>query len=137
MKKLLAALALAPLAALAQGLEPGQWEFTTTMTMEGMPKPQSATVQRCITKADAQNPESWAGRGDARQSECKVDITEKGASRLRWEIRCPKQNMTGTGTARMGKGSMESDQVMKGTLNGRAFEMRMKTAGKRLGACKS
>ncbi len=136
MRKALLAAALAfPPACLAQGLEPGQWEFTSTMTLQGMPKPQTQTMQRCVTKEEAKDPQKWMGKR-AEQAECKVQMKDQSATGARWEIHCPKQNMTGTGSARIGKGAMESEQVMRGTVQGRAFEMHMKMSGRRLGACR-
>jgi hypothetical protein len=129
-------LLVASQAAWAQSLEPGQWEFTNILTLQGMPKPQTQTLQRCVTREEAADPRKWLGQR-ADQAECKVDFKEKTPSALRWEISCPKQGMTGTGSARIGRGTLESDQTMRGTMQGRPFEMHMKMSGRRLGACKS
>jgi Protein of unknown function (DUF3617) len=130
------ALAAACGPAFAQGLEPGLWEFTNSMSMPGVPKPQANTTQRCITKEDAADPRKWYGQ-KAQQSECKVTMKNKSASSPAWELDCPKTGMRGTGSARIGRGTMESVQHMSGEMQGRKFEMDLKTTGKRLGACKS
>lgn len=136
MRKILAlVLAAGSPAAFAQGLEPGQWEFTSSMTMQGMPKPQSHTLQRCVTREESSDPQKWMGKQQD-QTECKVTMKERSASQVRWEISCPKRNMTGAGVARIGRGTMETEQTMRGEMQGRPFEMHMKMSGKRLGACK-
>ena len=128
-------LALAAGPALAQSLEPGQWQFDTLMTMAGA-KPQTGSVQRCVTKDEAADVESWAGRQLA-QSDCRMAMKRKSASRASWTLECPKSGMRGTGSAILGRGTMESEQQMSGAMNGRPFEMHVKTIGKRLGPCKS
>lgn len=123
-------------AASAQGLEPGEWEFTTTMSSPMLPKPQSMTVKRCITKQESDNPEKWAG-GQKAQTDCKVNYAKGSSGVMTWEMNCPKSKMTGTGSARIGRGSMESELQMRGDMQGRKFEMLTKTSGRRLGPCKS
>ena len=130
------ALASAWMPALAQGLQPGQWEFTNTMQMSGAPKPQVMTTQRCVTKQESEDPEKWMGK-KADQADCKVTVKNKTATSASWEISCPKSGMRGTGTARISSGTMESDQRMTGDMQGKKFEMQIRTTGKRLGPCKS
>lgn len=120
----------------AQALQPGQWEFTNTMQMSGAPKPQVMTTQRCVTQQESEDPEKWMGK-KADQADCKVTIKNKTATSASWEISCPKSGMRGTGTARISGGTMESDQRMTGDMQGKKFEMQIRTTGKRLGPCKS
>jgi hypothetical protein len=130
------ALCLACAPAFGQALEPGQWQFDSTMTSPALPTPQANTVQRCITKDDSQDPEKWMGR-TVKDTDCKVTMKEKTATRAAWELDCPKSGMRGAGSARLGRGTVESEQSMSGELQGRKFEMLLKTTGKRLGPCKS
>jgi hypothetical protein len=44
--------------------------------------------------------------------------------------------MRGSGTARMGRDTMESEMQMSGDAQGRKFEMRTRMSGRRLGPCK-
>jgi hypothetical protein len=138
MKRKIAALLLVAACppALAQQLEPGLWEFINTMSMAGMPKPQVNTVQRCLTKEEAADPSKWHGQ-KAQQADCKVTMKNRTATTASWDMTCPKTGMTGTGSARLGRGTVESEQHMAGEMQGRKFEMQLKTTGKRLGPCKS
>jgi hypothetical protein len=71
------------------------------------------------------------------QTDCKFTHGPKSGDTLTWEMSCPKSNMRGSGSARIGRGTMESDMRMSGDMQGRKFEMRTKMTGKRLGPCKS
>ena len=122
--------------AFAQGLEPGLWEFTNILQSPGMPKPQTGIAQRCVTKEESGHPDRWAGR-KAEQADCKVTMNRKTATSASWEMACPKTGMHGTGSARIGRGTMESEQRLTGEMQGRKFEMQIRTTGKRLGPCKS
>jgi hypothetical protein len=130
------ALALAAAPAFAQSLEPGEWQFDTTMTMAGMAKPQTSSVQRCLKKDEAADAERWTGR-QLSHSDCKLTMADKTAASARWTLECPKSGMRGTGSATIGHGTMASDQKMTGEMRGQPFEMNIKTTGKRLGPCKS
>ncbi len=130
-------LAVAPFPALGQGLEPGEWKFDTTMASPMMPKPQATSFTRCVKKEESENPEKWMGGQGKNEADCKVSTTKKSADSYVWELSCPKSNMQGTGTARLGKGTMESEQRMTGEMQGQKFEMHIKTSARRLGACKS
>ena len=130
------ALAAACAPAFAQALQPGQWEFTNSMQIPGAPKPQVMTTQRCVTRQESEDPERWMGK-KADQADCKVTIKSKTATSASWEISCPKSGMRGTGTARITGTTMESDQRMVGEMQGKKFEMQIKTSGRRLGPCKS
>lgn len=134
--RLLAVALLAlPAAALAQGLEPGEWQFTTTTNVPGMPKPQSFTNTQCIRKQDASSM-PWE-RKPAGQSDCKTTAMKKSGDTTSWEMSCPSTKMQGHGTARIRGGSLESEMTMVMEQEGRRIEMRSKTTGKRLGPCKS
>ena len=138
MQKLLLAVMLlaAPACLLAQGLEPGEWEFSSTTSSAMLPKPQSTTMKQCVKQEDAGNPERWMGRQNEK-SDCKFTHRRKGADTMTWEMSCPKSNMRGSGSARIGRNNMESDMQVSGDMRGRKFEMRTKMSGRRLGPCKS
>lgn len=123
-------------AAWGQGLEPGEWEFSSTTSSPMLPKPQHMTVKQCVKKEDAANPERWMGR-QSEKSDCKFTHGKKGMDTVTWEMTCPKSNMRGSGSARIGRDAMESDLQMSGDMQGRKFEMRTKMSGRRLGPCKS
>jgi hypothetical protein len=122
-------------AASAQGIEPGEWEFTTSMSGPMFPKPQTMTIKRCVTQADAGNPERWGG-GQRAQTDCKMNYTKKSSSQMAWDMACPSSNMTGRGSVRMGRGTMESEMQMRGEHKGQKIDMTTRTTGRRLGPCK-
>ena len=130
----LGALACSP--ASAQSLQPGQWQFDSVMTMVGAGKPQTSSVQRCVTREEAADAERWTGR-KLEHTDCKMTVLRKTSTRMRWALDCPKSGTHGTGSATVGRGTMASEQHMSGELQGRTYEMEIRTRGKRLGPCKS
>jgi hypothetical protein len=135
-KLLLACLGAASGAALAQGLEPGQWEFTSSMIVAGAAKanPMTMNIRRCIRKEEADDPQKWWGK-QASQTDCKVTPGKKGGGVYTWEVVCPKQGTRGSGVAKVGRGTMESTQTIVSERQGKKAEMTMKMSGKRVGAC--
>ena len=127
-------LALAAAGALAQQMEPGEWEFTNTMTSAMLPKPQSMTVKKCITKDDTSDPTRWQGKPE---TDCKMMPKGKSGDSFSWEMSCPKSGMRGTGKVRYGKGTVESETKVFSSQQGKSFEMLTKMTGRRLGPCKS
>lgn len=119
--------------ALGQEMEPGQWEFTTTMTVPGMPQPQTMTNKRCVTKEDS-DPSRWADKQQAK-SDCKVSPSKKSGGNYSWEVSCPSSGMRGTGTARVTSSTVDSELRLAADMGGQKMEMLTKTTGKRLGAC--
>ena len=128
-------LAAAWLPALAQQMEPGEWQFDTLSTSPLFPKPQSILYTTCIRQEDLSDPTRWMGK--QRESDCKVTPVKQTADSFSWQIACPKTNTTGSGSVRYGRGTMEGDMQMAGENQGRKFELRTKMTGKRLGPCKS
>ena len=120
---------------IAQELEPGEWEFSSTSTSQLFAGPQTASFKRCIRKEEAANPDAWMGKPDP-QGDCKLTPLKKAADTYTWEMECPKANMRGSGVARMSRNTMEGETSMRGEVQGRKFELRTKVTGKRLGPCK-
>ena len=120
----------------AQAIEPGEWEFTTEARSPMLPKPQNMTSKRCITKEDAENPEKLFAR-QSEKNDCKFTPGARTGDSLSWEMECAKSNMRGTGTARFGQGTLESEMRMTGEMQGHKFNITSRTTGKRLGPCKS
>ena len=127
-------LALAAGCALAQQMEPGEWEFTNTMTSPMLPQPQTMTMKRCITAGDVKDPTRWQGKPE---SDCTMTPKGKSGDSFSWEMSCPKSGMRGSGTVRYGQGTVESETKVVSSAKGQAFEMLTKMKGRRLGACKS
>ncbi len=118
-----------------QQMEPGEWEFTSTMTSPMLPTPQSMTTRTCVKKENAGDPMSWAGK---QPPDCKTTPKSKSGDSYSWEMACPSSGMRGTGTARYGRGTVESEMKMSGSsTKGDQFDMTTKVSGRRLGPCKS
>jgi hypothetical protein len=103
------------------------------MSSPALPQPQTMTIKQCITSAQAGDPAGWQPRPE---SDCKV--TPKGGSggSVAWDIACPKSGMKGSGSARFGKNTVESESKMTMSGQGQNFEMTTKTKGRLLGPCK-
>ena len=122
---------------LAQGLEPGEWEFNAVTSSPLLPGGQTRVFKRCIKAEDAENPERWM----ARQSEtgpCQITPGEKTETSMKWAVSCPKTNLRGNGVARLtGPGAVESELKMTGEFQGYRVETNTRTSGRRLGPCKT
>jgi uncharacterized protein DUF3617 len=118
---------------LGQEMEPGEWEFTSSMSAPGMPQPHSMIHKRCVTKEDS-DPSRWADKQQAK-SDCKVSPSKKSGGTYSWEVSCPSSGMKGTGTARVTRSTVESELRLVADMGGQKMEMLNKTTGKRLGAC--
>jgi hypothetical protein len=123
-------------AAQQQGMEPGEWELTTTISSPMMPKPQTATVRHCIKAEDLAEPSRWMG-GSPPGSDCTLTPLERDARGASWEMACPSSGLKGRGRARFAAGLMDSEMQMSGMQEGKKFEMQTKTRGRRLGPCRS
>ena len=127
----LTAVLLAAVPAPVFAMEPGEWQFTTTMSAPNMPKPHVMSDTRCIKKEDAGDPSRYMN--DAKNpSDCKMTSNKKSGDTYAWEMSCPSSGMQGTGSVKQTATTMQAEMVMKG----QKMEMRSQTAGKRLGACK-
>lgn len=128
---------LASFPAAAQQMQPGEWQFTSTVTSPAFPGPQTATFTNCVKKEDASDPSRWMGKQDYK-SDCKVTPGKKTADSYSWQISCPSSRTQGSGTVRFSGGtSMESDMRMASEQRGRKLEMRTRMTGRRVGPCKS
>jgi hypothetical protein len=119
-----------------QGMQPGEWELTTTITSPMMPQPQTATVKHCIQKEDVADPSRWMG-GKPPGSDCSLTPLERDASSATWEMACPSSGFKGRGRARFAAGMLDSEMQMSGMQEGKKFELQTRTRGRRLGPCKS
>ena len=136
MKRILIAsiFALAALGAHAeQRMQPGLWEFANTMTTPNAPKPQTATIKRCITEKEVKNPALLHAKS---AKDCKVTPKGKTGDAYAWEMECPKSSMKGSGTMRYGKDTVEGETRMTASSKGQPIEVTTKTKGRRIGPCK-
>ena len=125
--------ALAALAAQAQQMEAGEWEFTNTMSSPMLPQPQTMTMKRCLTTKEVSDPAGWQPRPE---SDCKVTPKGRSGDSVSWDIACPKSGMNGSGTARLTGATVESETKMTMSGQGQSVQMTTKTKGRRVGPCK-
>lgn len=84
----LAAAAPAAHAAGAVNMNPGKWEVTVSMEMEGMPagamQPHATT--ECIKPKDANT--DWLTKKGQQDKDCKTTLVKQEPSRLSWTFEC-------------------------------------------------
>ena len=121
------------LPAAAQTMEPGNWLFTSTITSSLLPQPQTTTSTQCVSKEDASDPTRFTGSGQT--ANCKVTPGSRSSDSYNWTVSCPDQGMRGAGTARFGRGSIDSEMQMTIETGGQKMEMQTRTAGRLQGPC--
>jgi hypothetical protein len=122
-----------PMVASAAGPKAGKWQVTMEMDMPGMPmKMPPQTFTQCITKEQAENPQETLPKASRNQnSDCKLQDYKVDGNKVTWKLECPKEKMTGTGSA-----SYENDAYTATMhMSMPDHEMTMKYAGKRIGDC--
>jgi uncharacterized protein DUF3617 len=114
------------------GITPGKYQVTVEMEMAGMDKMPSATVEQCITKEEAENPQKTVLQDAAgKNNSCKVSDLKVDGNTISWKVNCEKEQISGEG-----KMTLESDSY-SGTVNLKVQDRQMtqKFTGKRLGDC--
>ena len=132
---LLAAIVVSGLPAAAQAMEPGEWEFRTTVSSTVMQVPQVATAVQCVTPEDARDPTRYAARNEA--PGCTVKPGARTADRYEWTVACDSQGMRGGGSARFSAKAIESVMRLNVDSQGLKMEIRTETTGRLLGPCKA
>ena len=112
----------------AQQMEPGEWQFTTITTSPGE-KPETETEKECLKKEDVADKTRPVG---ALPPGCKLTPGKKTANSEGWEISCPSTGLRQSYTVRWTRTTFDVDieSVSPGEK-----PVRLKTTGKRLGAC--
>jgi hypothetical protein len=122
-------------------MNPGEWEITTTVKMEGMPElpgmpgemPPQVTKQ-CLTEEDiVPKPNQEA------EEECTVTDQKVTGNTVEWSLTCEGEGMTGTGngTATWSGDTLDGTFEMKMQMPGQGdVTMKSTLKGKRLGPCK-
>jgi hypothetical protein len=123
-------------------MNPGEWQITTTVKIEGMPAgspmpsqlpPQ--VVERCLTQEDlVPKPEQQA------QQQCKITEQEVIGDTVKWTMTCdaPEGGAkgSGTGTITYSRETLKGAFIMKTQVPGMGeMTMSSKIEGKRLGPC--
>jgi hypothetical protein len=118
----------------------GNWEVTTTTSMNGMPPGPPRKNTQCVTKEQASDPSMAApgppqGRGPAPQ-DCKVTDQKVTGNTVSWTSKC-----TGAMSLEMIGEIVYSGDTYAGTvttnmnMNGQAMSIKSNFTGKRLGDC--
>lgn len=138
MRKALALLLFASPCAMAQQVEPGNWELTVTSQMQGLEKPIGPLSQtRCFSAEDIKDPGRVLGTGGS----CQFSNRQGSDALYTFDVKCGGAlPMSGTGRIRQSAHSFESDLELgidAGAAGGGNLAMRTSITGKRLGPCKN
>lgn len=116
--------------AMAKNQKPGKWQLTIETNMPNMPmKMQPMTFTHCVTKEQAESNEP--PKSPRESSDCKISDMKQDGNTMTWKMSCPKQKITGEGTATYSGDSF----VMNTKINMDGNEMSQKMTGKLLGPC--
>lgn len=119
-------------------INPGQWEYTTTMTMSagGQAMPGRTMKNKdCVSQEDISDPDLFGGD---ELKNCQVSAMEQSRSRLRYSLTCPGPD--GSPYTMSADLKLQGDS-MNGTMKGDMqspmgpMKMRMEMSGKRIGDC--
>ncbi len=136
---------LIPTAGMADSftMNPGKWEFTTTMTMPMLPAPQVTTDTECITEEDARRDPINDLLSDGN---CRMLKKKQSRNSMTFEMECNNEGVTSKGRGQFSSngnsasGSMDMTMEMPdmpAMANMPAGSMKIQTTwrGKRIGAC--
>ena len=113
----------------------GRWEISMQMEMPGMPAMAPIKSEQCVTKEQANDPQSAVPPQGA-NSDCKSENTKTTGSKVTWSMRCTTPTpMTGTGEITYLENSFDGLITMSMDRGGQPMAMMMKMTGKRLGDC--
>jgi Protein of unknown function (DUF3617) len=118
--------------------KPGKWEITAQMEMAGMPsKMPPHPMTHCVTKEDADNPESVVPKSSrAKDSNCKVSDFKIDGNKVTWSMKCEGEHAaTSHGELTFSEDSFAGWSKMKMSAEGQEHEMTVKYTGKWLGPC--
>lgn len=110
-----------------------KWEVTTSMEMAGMPFQVPAQKQvLCLAPG-----EETSEKIVPADKNCKVKSFSTTGSTSRFRIECaPPQQMTGEGEiTRLGKDAYKGEMRARGNMQGEAFDMTVRYAGRKIGSC--
>ena len=116
----------------ADGMKPGNYEYTVKMEMPGMPfamPPQ--TINHCLTQADVDKGKQYQTNNDQDNGGCEIKNMKQSAGKATFDMAC-KDGTTGKAEYAFTKDSMTGKTVM--TREGQPMNMNM--SAKRTGDCK-
>jgi Protein of unknown function (DUF3617) len=131
--------AAAPLPAVADGIEPGLWQITETVTMNGNRTPPQ-TKERCLSAEQAgDTAKTFSPEYRTVNSDCDRAEFSSTASHLRWRMLCKGQlEMDVSGDFTFDTPKHYSAKIeSKGSMGGRTMvETNVAIVGEHLGECK-
>ena len=141
MHRLLLIALFAPIAAIAEPIEPGNWEFTVDMHAQGLgafqPKPGPASKNRCITPEQAANPAKVLSDAGAR-GDCAFSNERDTGAEFSFDVQCTGRiPVQGSGTMHYSAQTLEGDLNLDGDAQGMKFKTRSHIRGRRTGPCSS
>jgi hypothetical protein len=128
-------IALFATAAAAADVQPGNWEMTVTLSVEGAPAGAVAPVTqtRCLSEADARDPSRLVGSAG-----CEFSNKQDNGSEMSFDVACGGQvPMRGKGVVRYGAQSVSGTLELSAEASGQKLATRSQLSARRLGDCKS
>ena len=113
-------------------IEPGNWELSATIQMEGIREPTSMAQTRCLTAEEARDPSRLFGSSPGPR--CEFVNRHDSGSVFTFEIACgaqPQASIRGSGSVRYGRDSLEGELELKVEH----FVTRSRITGRRIGGC--
>ena len=133
MRILIGALLLVSGAARAD-VEPGNWEISSTTTVQGAPAPVSVTQSRCLSEADARDPGRLFGAQPG--SPCEFSNRKDDGSLMTFDIRCSgPPAMAGNARVRYAKSDVDAEINLRAEGLPQPIVMNSRVTGRRTGAC--
>ena len=124
---------LAPIAVLAD-VEPGNWELKVTASVVGMGALDPVTRTQCLTAADARDPSRVFGPNN--NPNCTFADRQDTGSVFTFTVSCGGAvPVTGSGSVRYGRDTLDADMELSGDAGGQKFVTRSNVSGRRLGPC--
>jgi len=120
-------LTLLPVLPVRADIQPGSWEVTVRMQIQGMTEPQTITQVQCLTPEQAKDPSSLFGKSGPI---CEFSNRNDTGSTLTFDVSCSMQ-MRGKGSVRYTAQSLEGDLE----IGFEGFSSRSRINGRRLGGC--
>lgn len=132
LKVILTALAtsLFALAAAAQNIKPGQYEYVTKTEMMGMSIP--VTFKQCVTQKDIDSNSAYVNQKGAEG--CTPPEVKRSGNQINVKFSCSQPKMTGTGTGTVAEdGFSMLMNVTQHDMNNAVVKTQL--SAKRLGSC--
>lgn len=127
-------LALFATAAAAGDVQPGNWEMTVTLSVEGSSGAMAPVTQtRCLTEAEARDPSRLVG-----STACEFTNKRDDGSEMSFDVACGGQlPMRGKGVVRYSAQNVAATLELSADAGGQKLATRSQLSARRLGDCKS